>query len=87
MSRQQLLPDSAGHCPSTPATPPCFLIADFIAAEIEMSQRWAARLATPPIDYNIAEIEVSERSALPEHSCKTLCPACSNAIVGEIEVN
>ena len=34
-----------------------------------------------------AEIEVSERWALRQHSCKTLCPSFSNPIAVEIEVS
>ena len=33
------------------------------------------------------EIEVSQRWALRQHSCKTLYPGCSNPIVAEIEVS
>jgi hypothetical protein len=34
-----------------------------------------------------AEIEVSQRCALCKHSCKALCPACSDQIPAEIEVD
>jgi hypothetical protein len=33
-----------------------------------------------------AEIEVSQRWALRQHSCKPVCPVCSNVIATEIEV-
>jgi hypothetical protein len=33
------------------------------------------------------EIEVSQRCALPQHSCQTLCPVCADHIVSEIEVS
>jgi hypothetical protein len=32
------------------------------------------------------EIEVGQRLALPQHSCKTLCPSIADIIAAEIEV-
>jgi hypothetical protein len=38
-------------------------------------------------DIIVAENEVSQRWALPQHSCKTLCPTVANIIAAEIEVS
>jgi hypothetical protein len=38
-------------------------------------------------DVIVAEIEVSQRWALPQHSGKLLCPACLYPIAAEIEVS
>ncbi len=35
----------------------------------------------------VAEIEVSKRYALPQHSCKAPCPDRSDLIVAQIEVS
>jgi hypothetical protein len=35
----------------------------------------------------VVEIEVSQRCALSQHSCKLLCPACADLIAAEIEVS
>ena len=35
----------------------------------------------------VAEIEVSQRCALPKHFCKALCPGWADGIGAEIEVN
>jgi hypothetical protein len=43
--------------------------------------------STDSADVIGAEIEVSQRSALRKHSCKPLCPVCSNIIAFEIEVS
>jgi hypothetical protein len=49
------------------------------------------RSSNPPfpdsVDVISVDIELSQLCALPQHSCKTLCPACSNVIVPEIEVH
>jgi hypothetical protein len=49
------------------------------------------RRSKPPCpdsaDIIVAEIEVSERWALRNHSCKPLCPGWSDLIVSEIEVS
>ncbi len=38
-------------------------------------------------DVIAAQIEVSQRCALPQHSCKTFCPACAYLIPAAIEVS
>jgi tRNA pseudouridine55 synthase len=38
-------------------------------------------------DFIVAEIEVSQRCALRQRSCKPLCPVCEDMIVAEIEVS
>ena len=47
------------------------------------------RSSKPPACFDIisAEIEVSQRCALAQHSCKPLCPACFNVIAPKIEVS
>ena len=49
------------------------------------------RSSKPPFpnsaDVIAAEIEVSQRCALPQHSCKTLCPSLADLIVEKIEVS
>ena len=38
-------------------------------------------------DVIVAEIQVSQRCALPEHSCQPLCSSIADPIATEIEVN
>jgi hypothetical protein len=49
------------------------------------------RSSKPPfpdsVDVIVAEIEVSQRCALRQHSCKPLCPGCLHVIPAEIEVS
>jgi hypothetical protein len=49
------------------------------------------RSAKPPSpclsDPMAIEIEMSQRCALRQHSCKTLCPCLADLIVSEIEVS
>ena len=49
------------------------------------------RSSKPPLpdsaDVIAAQIEVSQRCALPQHSCKTFCPACAYLIPAAIEVS
>jgi hypothetical protein len=73
--------------------PPLPDSADFIGAEIEVSQRWALRkhsckpLCPGCSNFIVTEIETSQRCTLRQHSCKTLCPCCSDLIEAEIEVS
>ena len=39
------------------------------------------------LDLSEAEIEVSQRWALPQHSCKTLCPSMADVTVTDIKVH
>ena len=49
------------------------------------------RSSKPPFpdsfDLIVPEFEVSQRCALRQHSCKALCPACTNPIAVEFEVS
>ncbi len=49
------------------------------------------RSSKPPFsdsaDVIEAEIEVSQRWALPQHACKLLCPAFADLIASEMEVS
>jgi hypothetical protein len=49
------------------------------------------RSSKPPFPDNgdaiAEEFEVSQRWALPKHSCKTLCPVWSDLIVAELKVS
>jgi hypothetical protein len=88
------LPTNKARGLTTPRSskPPLPDSADAIAAEIEVSQRWALRqhcckpLCPSWPDLIVPEIEVSQRWALRQHSCKSFCPGWSNDIEAEIEV-
>ena len=65
-----------------------------VLAQIEVSKRCALRQQScKPLWSDccskiiLREIEVEKRCALPKHSCKPLCPAISNMIAMEIELD
>jgi hypothetical protein len=56
-----------------------------------LTPRATPRSSKPPVpdsaDFIAAEIEVRQRSAMPQHSCKAICPGLVDPIFAEIHVS